>query len=235
MGAKGVGKTTFIDAFKSKFSSGEFGHFYLDPNRKDVEAHVALMTNDRRLTLIDIPGFDGPQTSNAEILQCIQSFLTQRYRNSRPIDGLIYLHRITDIRFDARAATALNIFRKLYHSDGYDKLGLVTTMWNDIKPDLKYKYEAKETELKETSWGTFLKRDDAAVLARFDSSVEDGGKADSLKVIEELAKRSLQNQLILELQREMVDEKIRLPMTQAGKAAFLLAEIAKYYLQEITS
>ncbi|KAF9044132.1 P-loop containing nucleoside triphosphate hydrolase protein [Panaeolus papilionaceus] len=235
MGATGVGKTTFINTFKASYSLETDGYHGLESGTKDIDVYTFKMPGDINLVLVDTPGFDDSKRTNADILKCISKYLEERYRTGKLLDGLIYLHRITDIRFDAGAATALNIFRKLYGSDGYDKLALVTTMWNDIRPDLQYKYIEKERELQEGSWGTFLKRDDAAFLGRFDSTEEDGARTSSLNVVEELAKRSLREKLKLKLQKELVDDKIRLPMTEAGKAAFSLAEMAKYYLNEITS
>lgn len=157
-----------------------------------------------------------------------------RYKEGRLLNGLIYLHRITDIRFDAGASTTLSVFRKLYGVDGYERLALVTTMWNDVRDTRRNEYEMKENELKTIHWGTFLQRqaNEAALVARFDSTSSLAAKETALGIITELLKQSINRpELRTQLQRELVDKNISLPRTEAGKAVFTLAETAKFYLQ----
>ncbi|KAF9044084.1 hypothetical protein BJ165DRAFT_1479206 [Panaeolus papilionaceus] len=215
MGATGVGKTTFISAIKSSFPGVSSKQYYFDYGRVYVVIHTIKM-GSFELVLIDTPGIDDASSSYTEIAGCISKYLENTCHKDRIVNGLIYLHRISDVSFEPGAGRALDVFRELYDSKAYNKLALVTTIWNDITPALKYQYAINETELKETWWGAFLKGDDAAVLARFDTSVDDEGRGDSLEVIHELTRRSLKNQL---KQTDMQDE-IGFPMIEAGWAAF---------------
>ncbi|KAF9044134.1 hypothetical protein BJ165DRAFT_1528701 [Panaeolus papilionaceus] len=262
MGPTGVGKTTFIDSFNNESYSrsdsdinfSKVGHHDLSAGTQEVNvATFKLKETGVNLVLVDTPGFDDADRSDAVVLTCIAKYLEDRYRQKEYLNGLIYLHRITDVRFDAGSSNALNIFKKLYGTDGYDKLALVTTMWNDIRPEMKYKYEEKENELKENAWGNFLKRTNHALVARYDATDEQTKKISALQVVTDLMQNQLHNptpsppcgggslpnplptpeKLKLRIQKELVDEKKALPWTEAGKAAFTLAETAKYYLKQI--
>ncbi|KAF9044130.1 hypothetical protein BJ165DRAFT_1479308 [Panaeolus papilionaceus] len=243
MGATGVGKTTFINSFDTEnYSLAQVGHHDLDAGTKDLGFFKIILGGEdgqkaQNLILVDTPGFDDPTRSDADVLTCIASYLQTTYKQKKYLAGLIYLHRITDIRFDSGGANSMNIFRKLYGNDRYDRLALVTTMWNDVPPGQMPRYEAKEEELKNsTAWGTFLNRANPAMVARFDASNE-ATKAGAMDVVTSIIRNSLSinDDLKLRLQRELVDQGLKLPRTAAGRAAFSLVETAKFYLKEVTS
>ncbi|KAF9044123.1 hypothetical protein BJ165DRAFT_181644 [Panaeolus papilionaceus] len=235
MGPTGVGKTTFIKSLTESYSLSKVGHHELSSGTQDIEIiTVELGDAGKKLVLVDTPGFDDSRRPNSVVLTHISRYLEETYREKKYLSGLIYLQRITDVRFDSGAAASMNIFRKLYGNDSYDKLALVTTMWNDIRPDLKSRYERKEQELMTTTWSTFLKRANPALVARFDATDDSHTKTSALEVVTDLINRSLPTALKLRLQQELVDEGKKLPRTTAGRAAFTLAETAKFYFNEFT-
>lgn len=158
-----------------------------------------------------------------------------RYREKRFLNGLIYLHRITDIRFDSGASTTLGIFRKIYGNSGYEKLALVTTMWNDVEDVNKPTYEAKEEELKNNIWGTFLHRRDQALVARYNCTTSELGQKTAQQTVADLLHHTIKDSTIkLQLQKELVEDRVALPRTAAGRATFTLTETARYYLRQIS-
>ncbi|KAF9032998.1 hypothetical protein BJ165DRAFT_1534878 [Panaeolus papilionaceus] len=237
MGSTGVGKTTFIRSLTTTFDEN-CGHHGLDAGTKDVKAYeIDLPDLEDHLVLVDTPGFDDPTRPNWEVLEEIAKWMEETYKKGRLLNGLIYLHRITDIRFDSGASSTLSIFRKLYGGKGYQRLALVTTMWNDVQENRWNEFETKETELKTIAWGSFLQRQakEAALVSRFNSSSNLTAKDSALKVVTDLLKQSIDSEeLRTQLQIELVDEKKTLPRTEAGRAAFTLAETAKYYLRQMS-
>ncbi|PPQ76247.1 hypothetical protein CVT24_009430 [Panaeolus cyanescens] len=234
MGPTGVGKTTFVNYFADTYPRQDVGHHGLDAGTKDVTITSVEFEGSKtggRLVLVDTPGFDDPgERPNSEVLKCVARYLKDAYTRQQAIDGIVYLHRITDIRFDAGANASLNIFKSLYGAKGYDRLALITTMWNDIHPSQRHKFVEREDELKASAWAAFLNREDGAIVSRYDATDDETTKKSSERIILDLLKNALPRQLRLQLQEELMVKNMSLPMSAAGKAAFTLTETAMYYL-----
>ena len=63
--------------------------------------------NGRKVHLIDTPGFDDTTRSDVDILMEVAFFLATTYNNEIKMDGIIYLHRIMDVRM---RGSAIKIF-----------------------------------------------------------------------------------------------------------------------------
>ncbi|KAF9038198.1 hypothetical protein BJ165DRAFT_1614386 [Panaeolus papilionaceus] len=181
IGATRAGKTTFIESCKMskvKLSTASTHSLQSDARRLDIELHIVKFPEvGGRLVLVDTPGLDDPDQPIQEALETISKYLQNIFSQGRRMDGLIYLHRITDIRFDAGSATMLDSTKKLYSDDGYDKLALVTTMWNNVNIESKSQYKEKEKELEEYAWHSFLRHKDPAIVARYEHDDVDGTRA----------------------------------------------------------
>ncbi|KAF9038187.1 hypothetical protein BJ165DRAFT_1352836 [Panaeolus papilionaceus] len=208
------------------------GYHHLDDDTIAVQTYEINILEGRTLVLVDTPGFDNPFRSDADTLWIISKYLEERYRQKKLLTGVIYFHRITDVRFDAGASVALKIFKKLYGAGGYDKLALVTTMWNYIQPEKMDEYREKESELKANAWSTFIDREHPALVARFDTSDDDMGRTSALNVVSGLLRNSTGGKLRLRIQRELVDEGKALHRTAAGMVAFTLQETARFYIRD---
>ncbi|PPR04614.1 hypothetical protein CVT24_011742 [Panaeolus cyanescens] len=266
MGQTGTGKTTLIHSLIDYYSRGNV-LVQSAPNALDsIENHGLYTTKEvklftvqlygtstgARLVLVDTPGFNNPSRSDAVILKHIAEYLEKSCRRKHPIDGIIYLHRITDDRFDSGAANSLGIFKRIFGNTGYERVGLVSTMWNDVAPWMKKNYEEKEEELKNTVWKMFLSgpKSKQAFVTRYDAADDYLVRYTSaMQVVSGVIKNILPDekgrrlgqvvssksegevqQFALRIQRELVDEGKPLVRTEAGKAAFTLAETAKFYL-----
>lgn len=62
--------------------------------------------------LVDIPGFDDSGRTDSKILTEIACLLAAQYEVGVSLKGVIYLHRITDVRYQGSSLKALNILRK---------------------------------------------------------------------------------------------------------------------------
>ncbi len=60
--------------------------------------------------LVDTPGFDDSGRTDSEILTDISRLLAAQYEAGVSLKGVIYLHRITDVRYQGSSLKALNIF-----------------------------------------------------------------------------------------------------------------------------
>ena len=97
--------------------------------------------------LVDTPGFDDTHVSDTEVLRKILVWLEASYKKGQRIHGLIYLHRISDIRLQGSAKRNLHIFRKICGESGLNNVVLATTFWDVIDNVTGVR---RETAFKET-------------------------------------------------------------------------------------
>jgi GTPase SAR1 family protein len=134
VGETGVGKSSFINQFLQPGHragaprTAEIGHSLLSCT-KDVNEYSCIADNGRRLTLIDTPGFDDTHSSDAEVLTSIANYLAHHSRSGRYIHGVIFLHRIIDVRLSASAIKMAEIVKRMCGKEFYARVALVTNMW----------------------------------------------------------------------------------------------------------
>ena len=68
-----------------------------------------------------------------------------RYRNNRKLSGIIYMHRISDIRMSGVSRRNFSMFRKLCGDSTLGGVTLVTNMWGSIS---EQEGVARESELR---------------------------------------------------------------------------------------
>lgn len=220
MGATGVGKTTFISSIAGKVVPGA-GHD-LDAGTKEVGCFkISIPNTNSHLVLVDTPGFDDPVQTNGQILIKIAYWLKQSYTEHKKLNGIIYLHRITDIRFDSGAATTLTLFKHLCGGEVFNKVCLVTTKWNDVRPDQKTEHDVKETNLKTDHWGVLIAK--GSITSRFDSSTDALAKATAINALRSIVGH-VNQKVVVQIQRELVDKRKKIHKTAAGKYAFTTEE-----------
>jgi polyhydroxyalkanoate synthesis regulator phasin len=204
----------------------------LESCTESVELSEPFELQGRRIRLIDTPGFDDSSKSDAEVLNTIANFLTNecvpfnnddrsklmarifRYRNGRKLSGLIYFHRISDVRMGAISKRNFVMFQKLCGSAALANVVLATTRWSEVKQAVG---EGRETELKTKE--AFFKPviDAGAPLVRYMRTPES-----AMEILNHLVGKPA---IPLLIQKEMVDGGKRLSETEAGQA--LQGEIAE--------
>ena len=130
MGVTGSGKSTFISLLALEHV--EVGHS-LESCTTEVQIYSFLREGGRHGYLIDTPGFDDTTRSDTEILWEIVNYLNRLYAKRVRLTGLIYLHRITDVRMQGSAVKNLDILRSLCGEDAFANIALVSTMWQELK------------------------------------------------------------------------------------------------------
>ena len=110
-----------------------------------------------RVHLIDTPGFDDTNVSDAQVLQNIAHWLSMSFQNGIKLSGIIYLHRITDPRMTGSMRRNLLMFKKLCGEKSFSSVVLATTRWSMVDEATG---TAHEEELKNTEafWGHMYKK-----------------------------------------------------------------------------
>ncbi|KAF7983545.1 hypothetical protein HWV62_21116 [Athelia sp. TMB] len=223
MGLSGAGKSSVILAnIFGKFISIAIGGAF-DAIGHELEGRTRTVrafrcwdpASQRSYVFIDTLGFDDTFLSDADILIDIARWLNTTYRRKILLQGILYLHRITDNRMSASALRNSDMFRHLCGDAGLANVILVTTMWDSVSEKTSAAQdgyldmlERREAELREFFWQSMVNH--GSQTARFHRTHES-----AWDVLGQLKG----DPRPIQLQREMVDERKSLSGTSAG--AFL--------------
>lgn len=179
--------------------------------------------------MIDTPGFDDPKRSDGDILQSVASCLADLNEGlifggqEVNLAGVVYVHRIQDVRMIGTMVQNLNVFRSLVGQDNMDHCVLLTTKWGLEERSVA---ETRETEL---CSGQEYWRDDVRAGAkpvRFGDS--------HLSALEVLTTVIQRGSFVPQLTTEYVAEGRALMDTTAGRAINKdLAEIRVSHNKEL--
>ena len=173
-----------------------------------VRVHSFIYKSTRRIFLIDTPGFNDTNRNDTDILKDVAFFLSKTYKGTNHLAGIIYLHRITDRRMQGTNVKNLKMFKKLCGEKAYKHVVLATTMWDDIPTyDEGIKRERELINTKE--WWGHMYEQGSKILRH------NGERDSALAVIAELVNSS--GPVVLQIQREMVEEHKDLEDTAAGQ------------------
>ena len=161
----------------------------------------------RQVHLVDTPGFDNTNRTDTDVLKDLAYWLGLFYDKKKiRLSGLIYLHPITHVRMAGMPFKNLRTFKKLVGSGNMSSVALVSTMWN---ANSGREEEERDRRLQETPeyWGDMI-REGAHAHRHY------GDRASAVKIITPLLGNERK---VLNLQKELVDEKKDLNRTEAGQ------------------
>jgi hypothetical protein len=160
---------------------------------EEVKAYNVTLSGIH-FTLVDTPGFDDSRGSDQNIMKKILSWLDRSYRQGTRLNGLLYLHRITNPRMSGTALSNLRMFRSLCGPNNFRNVVLATTFWSEIDSTLG---NAREQALrtKDDYWAQMLAKD--AKMIRLEDS-----KASNIKVLLDIAANN--GKVVVEAQKEML-------------------------------
>ncbi|KAI6753530.1 hypothetical protein HG531_005699 [Fusarium graminearum] len=101
--------------------------------------------------LVDTPGFDDTNRQDSAVLRDISAWLSKSYTEKILLNGILYLHRISDPRMQGSGKLSISLLRKLCGKDAFKNVVLVTTMWELVEKDIGDRRE-KEPEETEEFW-----------------------------------------------------------------------------------
>lgn len=227
MGVTGAGKSTFIQQFtKENVGIGDsllscklppsplLTHSQI-PNNSEIDTSVTTVFKCSTpkipcFYLVDTPGFDDSKKSDTDVLGEVADWLSRAYHNHIKLSGIIYLHRISDVRVGGSGVKNLRIFRELCGENGQSAMAcvaLVTTFWGG---ESKENGDRREQQLKTSSsfWSQIIAK--GGKVFRHDQGVLSGQR-----IISYLVGRK--ERMTLEIQRDMVDRGKKLEDTGAGR------------------
>jgi len=173
--------------------------------------------------MIDTPGFDDTQRTDSEILTEIARILSAQYELGVELKGVIYIHRITDIRYGRAAIKTFEIFKKICGQTALNNVLLITSRWSEVNAATGAE---RERQLKDKFWAYMLGH--GSNMSRFH-----GDRPSAISLVSQLLQKDT---VVLQLQKELVDEGKRLDDTTAGAyVSDNLDKLKQQYQDELVS
>ena len=176
---------------------------------KDVSMHSYMHSSTIRVHLIDTPGFDDDSLGDVDVLENISKWLEDTYRNSIELNGLLYLHRITDVRMQGSSRKSLAVFKSLCGTDALRYVTLVSTMWDKESGSKAHEDREKELLDNDKFWGNMV-RDYQAEVGRHNNTRES-----ALRLLQRFIEHP-DDHVVTDLQYELVNQERGLGETSAG-------------------
>ncbi|TDL15545.1 hypothetical protein BD410DRAFT_808829 [Rickenella mellea] len=196
-----------------------------------IQLSTAFNLDGYNVTLIDTPGFDDTmgsddeRRSDTEILKLISTFLSTSYGEGHTLSGVIYLHRISDVKMGGTSRRNFTLFRKLCGDTTLKNVVILTTMWDTTPPATG---ALRENEL--ATKDKFFKPacDLGAQIVRFSPRTPTSAHT--------ILRRLIANKPeVLQVQDEMVNRNLHFSQTAAGtELGRELREQAERHSQEIS-
>jgi hypothetical protein len=127
-----------------------------------------------------------------------------RYERGESLGGVIYVHRISDVRFTGTAVKSFKTLLAMCGDKALRNVSIVTNMWGKVTPEVGI---SREEELASSFFKPAL--DKRAQLLRHSDTIESA---------HEIIRTVLENQRVtLQIQEEMVNQRKKVSETAAGK------------------
>lgn len=179
---------------------------------QEVDVYQFVYSPTVNVYLIDTPGFDDTDISDSDILRTLAARLAAMYSRKIPLHGILYLHRISDVRLAGSGMKNLRVFRKLCGPDALKKVILVTTMWEQVSESVGAERE-KELRTTQEFWGSMMKK--GSRIERYWNNKESAVTLVSLLI--QASQSADVVQTPLQIQNEMVNGATELNATEAAR------------------
>ncbi|KAF1830153.1 hypothetical protein BDW02DRAFT_609386 [Decorospora gaudefroyi] len=220
MGVTGAGKSFFINQLAGRQLAKEGSD--LDSCTQGCQL-LPITLGHSKVMMIDTPGFDDTQRTDSEILTEIARILSAQYDLGVELKGVIYIHRITDIRYGRAAVKTFEIFKKICGQTALNNVLLVTSRWTEVDPTTGAE---RERQLKDKFWAYMLGH--GSNMSRFH-----GDRPSAVSLVSQLLQKDT---VVLQLQKELVDEGKQLEDTMAGAyVSNNLEKLKQQYQDELAS
>ncbi|RYP06848.1 hypothetical protein DL764_002896 [Monosporascus ibericus] len=179
-----------------------------------VDMYICHYKPDSDVYLIDTPGFDDSNRSDTDLLMDIATWLTKSYARKIQLNGMLYMHRITDLRMGGSARKNLFMFKQLCGPKAIQIILFVTTMWENADPQAG-NHREQELINTEDSWGLLLRQ--GARISRHKSHHNS-----DMRLLEHFVNKK---KAPMAIQSEMVDDEKELYETTAEEVAEKIEKI----------
>ncbi|PPQ63289.1 hypothetical protein CVT24_006814 [Panaeolus cyanescens] len=205
MGPTGSGKSTFLNTATG--ASVAIGKDLSSCTSSIVPIRIPLPSDpSRNLILVDTPGFDNSKFSDVGVMKMIAEWLKQTFQQKILLSGIFYFHKISDNRLAGTPLANMRIFEELCGRSAFANVMLITTMWDEVDEMTGLR---RQTELCSKFWKKMIQAG-----SKIQRSMQTPESASSL--LNPFLNSC--NQRCLLLQDEMVNQKLLLPRTSAGRA-----------------
>ncbi|KAI1743882.1 P-loop containing nucleoside triphosphate hydrolase protein [Xylaria scruposa] len=204
MGLTGVGKSTFISHCTNGAAKASGN---LNSCTQEVREYSCTHFEDVDVRLIDTPGFDDSDRSDASVLKDVSQWLGETYKQHILLHGVIYLQRITDIRMQMSSWRSLRALRNVCGNDALKNVYLATTMWEKLATEAEG-VEREGLLLEPKYWGDMAKK--GCKIHRLQNNAKS-----ALALVRRVIDGS--RPIVLQIQRELVDEAKDFDETDAGR------------------
>jgi hypothetical protein len=160
-----------------------------------------------KIYLVDTPGFDDDVRTDSEILREVATWLNHAHKNKLKLSGIIYLQRIADVRIGGSGIRNIKMFKKLCGDDGLGSVVLATTFWNYFPDTQQANAREKQFMEKDNLWKPLIQQGSKVFR-------QDSDKSSATSIVRYLIDRA--RPVILDIQREMVEQELPLNSTGAG-------------------
>ncbi|KAL4062053.1 P-loop containing nucleoside triphosphate hydrolase protein [Scleroderma yunnanense] len=202
MGPTGAGKSSFISQVTGQVDG--VGH-KLTSCTSDIGVTRCMILGSP-VVLVDTPGFDDTNKPDLQILEMISDWLAKTYQKQVFLSSILFFHRITDNRMAGTPLKNLRVFQKLCGNKAMSRVVLVTTMWDEIEPEIG---QERLKELTGSYWRT--------MIAKGSQTFEHQNHRESAERLLEIVVRDKGDRERVALQQEIADLKMKIPETGAGQ------------------
>ncbi|KAH7128717.1 P-loop containing nucleoside triphosphate hydrolase protein [Dendryphion nanum] len=178
MGISGCGKSTFVNLFSDYLLA--VGHS-LNSCTEIIQVVPCTLRSGKKIYLVDTPGFDDIYRSDADILREIANWLNTAHESRIKLTGIIYLHRIFDVRFGGGGIKNIRMFKKLCGENGPASVVLAITMWDFVPEEVK---NSRKSEIQQQSvyWKQMMDHGSKVFS-------QDEGRTSAMRIIQYLISR----------------------------------------------
>ncbi|KAI0387657.1 P-loop containing nucleoside triphosphate hydrolase protein [Hypomontagnella monticulosa] len=208
MGITGSGKSRFVNLLRA--GAAREGPD-LASTTKECQI-VPIQVGSELVHVVDTPGFDDTTNSDAKTLQSITNFLGTQYALGIVLKGIIFLHRITDIRMQGSALKSMTMFKDVCGDHALKNVILLTTFW-DLLEDQSVGAR-RQQQLRDDFWSDMIAK--GSYVRRFNGTA---GMAEAL-IIRLMGKEPM----VLKIQRDVMQHRMRLEDTAAGERIMAIME-----------
>ncbi|KAF7416402.1 hypothetical protein PC9H_002668 [Pleurotus ostreatus] len=149
LGPTGAGKSTFLNSALGE-DVARVGTTLSSCTSEVQIVKCPIPGARRQVALVDTPAFNHGNVKIADIEKMIKKGLKEMYKRQIKVAGILYVHRITDVRMTENPIRHLDTFHELCGGNQpAHKVILTTTMWANIDEETGGK---RERELKDGCW-----------------------------------------------------------------------------------